>query len=70
MPAISLRHVSKRFTLQQDRARSFQDLFLNAVRRRQRREADTYWALRDVSFDVQARRWALSVPTALARAPA
>ena len=53
MSVIELHHVSKCFSLQHDRARSFQELALAAFRiRRGERRAELFWALRDVSFAV------------------
>ena len=50
-PAIRFEHVSKRFTIRHERARSFQDLL---VRRFHRSDtSEDFWALRDVSFDVE-----------------
>lgn len=55
-PAIRFDHVSKKFDLERARARSLQEL---VVQRRARRQADDggsdklFWALRDVSFDLQ-----------------
>ncbi len=51
-PAIRLDHVSKRFILRPERARSFQDTFISLVRG-QRSRVQEFWALRDVSFEVQ-----------------
>ncbi len=49
---IQFSNVSKRFTLDVSRPRSFQEIF---VRRRVRAQTDNYfWALRDVSFEVEA----------------
>ena len=53
MPAIRVDQVSKRFTLRHDRPRSFQDLFLNLLRLERVRSKERYWALRDVSFEVE-----------------
>jgi lipopolysaccharide transport system ATP-binding protein len=45
-------HVSKQFTLNRQRSRSFQELFLNAIHFKGRSPKETYWALDDVSFEV------------------
>ena len=52
MSAITLRAVSKRFILHHERPRSFQELLLHLVHRRNG-EKETFWALRDVSFNVE-----------------
>lgn len=52
MSIIRFDHVSKRFTLNRQRSRSFQELFLNFVHLRHRPPKETYWALDDVSFEV------------------
>lgn len=55
MSIIEVDRISKRFFLQHDRPRSFQELLLSALRRKnalQRREE--FWALRDISFNVEA----------------
>ena len=49
--AIQFDHVSKKFTLHHERARSFQELALGLVRRNHR-SREEFWALRDVSFVV------------------
>ncbi len=55
MPAILFEQVSKHFTLQHERDRSFQEVAVNLVRRlRQPRRREDFWALRDVSFAVGA----------------
>lgn len=51
--AIRFDKVSKKFTLHPERARSFQELALNLVRRDHRRAPEEFWALRDVSFTVK-----------------
>ncbi|MGH2459743.1 MAG: polysaccharide ABC transporter ATP-binding protein, partial [Chloroflexota bacterium] len=52
MPAvISVENVSKRFVLHHHRARSFQDALVNLVHQRNG-TAEEFWALRDVSFEV------------------
>jgi lipopolysaccharide transport system ATP-binding protein len=53
-PAVRLEAVSKRFTLHHQRMRSFQELWVNALRRGD--AAEEFWALRDVSFEVQPGR--------------
>jgi lipopolysaccharide transport system ATP-binding protein len=53
MPAIRFDRVSKEFTLHHDRPRSFQELFLNLISREQAPRKEKYWALKDVSFEVQ-----------------
>lgn len=54
MPIIQVSHVSKRFRLQADRARSFQELALNRFRKSAVPVAERqFWALRDVSFAVE-----------------
>jgi len=50
-PAIRFANVSKRFTIHHERTRSFQDLLVRRFRRSDTSEA--FWALRDVSFDVE-----------------
>ncbi len=49
--AVRLDNVSKRFTLRPDKARSFQELVTGLWRRR--RPAEEFWALKDISFDVE-----------------
>jgi ABC-type polysaccharide/polyol phosphate transport system ATPase subunit len=51
--AIEFSHVSKHFRLERDKPRAFQDLFISLAQRRRNREAEEFWALKDVSFDVQ-----------------
>jgi len=54
MPAVVFDHVSKRFTLQRERDRSFQELAVNILRRlRGAREKEDFWALRDVCLTVE-----------------
>lgn len=54
MAAVCFEHVSKRFVLQHERDRSFQELTVNLFRRlRRRRRREDFWALRDVSFSVE-----------------
>ena len=52
MAAVVLEGVSKRFTLHHDRPRSFQEVFLSALRRDKRNASEEFWALRDVSFQI------------------
>jgi len=52
MSIIQFENVSKRFTLHRNRPRSFQELFLSFVRH-ERPAAEKYWALRDVSFEIE-----------------
>jgi lipopolysaccharide transport system ATP-binding protein len=54
MTAISFDRVSKRFTLQKERPRSFQELFLNLFRLKGNHARERYWALRDVSFAIES----------------
>ncbi len=51
--AIEFSHVSKFFRLERDKPRAFQDLFISLAQRRLNRKAQEFWALKDVSFDVQ-----------------
>ncbi len=51
--AVEFSHVSKFFRLERDKPRAFQDLFISLAQRRKNRKAKEFWALRDVSFDVQ-----------------
>jgi ABC-type polysaccharide/polyol phosphate transport system ATPase subunit len=53
MTAVRFDHVSKQFTLHLERPRSFQELFLKAIRLRRERSKEKYWVLQDVSFDVK-----------------
>lgn len=52
MPAICFDGVSKRFVIHHERSRSFQELLVNLVHRRNGLQED-FWALRDVSFAVE-----------------
>lgn len=53
-PVVQFTQVSKRFTLHQNRSRSFQEAALNLFRRpRAARSSDeNFWALREVSFEI------------------
>ena len=53
MTAIRFDRVSKQFTLQKERPRSFQELFLNLLRLKGNHSRERYWALRDVSFEIE-----------------
>ncbi|MBN1954767.1 MAG: ABC transporter ATP-binding protein [Anaerolineae bacterium] len=52
--AIRFQNVSKKFILQQERARSFQELVLGLFRGRQDDNREVVWALRDGSFEIEA----------------
>ena len=51
--AIRFDHVSKKYVLNKQRPRSFQEIFVNLFRLRRQR-GESLWVLRDVSFDIQA----------------
>ena len=51
-PLIGLSHISKRFTLRREVSRSFQGAFIRLLKR-QKDTRQRFWALRDVSFEVQ-----------------
>lgn len=53
MAIIQVDRISKRFDLQPNRPRSFQELVLNGFRRGRRARKEEFWALRDVSFAVE-----------------
>ncbi len=53
-PAICFDNVSKRFLLHREKPRSFQELALNLLRLRGKGPREEFWALREVSFEVQA----------------
>jgi ABC-type polysaccharide/polyol phosphate transport system ATPase subunit len=53
MSAIRFDNVSKRFVLHHEKARSFQDLMVSRLRRRNGNSTrEEFWALREVSFEV------------------
>ncbi|MFQ6015352.1 MAG: ABC transporter ATP-binding protein [Anaerolineae bacterium] len=52
MKAIEVRHISKKFTLYHERARSFQDLWLGMFVSADGAKED-FWALKNVSFSVE-----------------
>jgi lipopolysaccharide transport system ATP-binding protein len=54
-PAVRLDRVSKRFTLHHERARSFQELWISFFGRRGS-NSEQFWALQDVSFQVEQGR--------------
>jgi ABC-type polysaccharide/polyol phosphate transport system ATPase subunit len=54
MTLVRFDHISKQFTLHHDRPRSFQELFLNFADRERRPRREKYWALQDVSFEVES----------------
>ena len=49
---IEFRDISKKFTLDYQRSRSLQDVIVNAFRRQPRVRPESFWALRDVCFQV------------------
>lgn len=51
--AIEFSHISKYFRLERDKPRAFQDLFISLAQRRRNRKAQEFWALQDVSFNVE-----------------
>ncbi len=53
MNAVRFDRVSKRFTLHHERPRSFQELFLSLTRLQRRSSKETYWVLREVSFEIE-----------------
>jgi ABC-type polysaccharide/polyol phosphate transport system ATPase subunit len=53
MSTVTFDRVSKQFTLHHERPRSFQELFLNVLHLKRTPTKEKYWALRDVSFEVE-----------------
>jgi lipopolysaccharide transport system ATP-binding protein len=53
MIAVQFDHISKLFTLHHERPRSFEELFLNVLHRQRIRSKERYWALNDVSFEIE-----------------
>src|SRR5579859_5085388 len=51
--AIRLEGVSKKFTIQHERNRSFQEIFVNFLHGRRNSTTEVFWALRDISFDLK-----------------
>jgi lipopolysaccharide transport system ATP-binding protein len=56
MTVIEFQSVSKSFRMDRDKPRAFQELFIALIQRRQREQeaAGVFWALRDVSFRIEA----------------
>ncbi len=54
MSAIALNGVSKKFALHLDRPRSFQEMFLSLVKRNGRNALEEFWALRNVTLNIEA----------------
>jgi ABC-type polysaccharide/polyol phosphate transport system ATPase subunit len=54
MSAITLDRVSKKFELRRDRPRSFQEMFLSLLKRNGQNAREEFWALRDVSLNIEA----------------
>jgi len=46
-------HVSKKFILHRERSRSFQEVFLRVLHPGRKPVREPYWALRDVSFEIE-----------------
>ncbi|MGQ9598986.1 MAG: ABC transporter ATP-binding protein [Anaerolineae bacterium] len=53
MKAITFDRVSKRFTLRRERPRSYQELFVDLLRLKRPSPREEYWALRDISLQVE-----------------
>jgi ABC-type polysaccharide/polyol phosphate transport system ATPase subunit len=53
MSIVQFDHISKQFTLQRNRPRSFQELFLNILRGERTPSREKYMALHDVSFEME-----------------
>lgn len=52
--AVEFSRVSKHFLLHHARPRSFQELLLHSIYRRQTQTSEEFWVLRDVSFQLEA----------------
>lgn len=52
MAVVKFANVSKRYVIHHERARSLQDLFIQKLSRRSRNGTEEFWALRDVSFEM------------------
>jgi ABC-type polysaccharide/polyol phosphate transport system ATPase subunit len=53
MIAVRFDRVSKQFTLHHERPRSFQELFLSAIKLQHRTSKEKYWVLNDISFEIE-----------------
>ncbi|MCX6019440.1 MAG: ABC transporter ATP-binding protein [Chloroflexi bacterium] len=55
MPTIEFQSVSKSFRMDRERPRAFQELFISLLRKQRRATEDDniFWALRDVSFNIE-----------------
>jgi lipopolysaccharide transport system ATP-binding protein len=53
MPAIVVDRVSKRFTMEQDRPRSLQELVVGLLKGNRNGHRETFWAVKDLSFVVE-----------------
>ena len=51
--AIQFESVSKKFLIRRQRPRSFEDMLIHLVRRNADADHEVFWALRDVSFDLE-----------------
>ena len=51
-PVVEFYNVSKQFTLDSQRPRSLQEIFVQLLKRTPKRRTEEFWALRDVSFQV------------------
>jgi len=51
---ISIQSVSKRFRSHEQKGRSFQDVFINLLNKKNESQRDYLWSLHNVSFDVYA----------------
>ena len=50
--AIRFDHVAKKFIMHHERSRSFQELFLNTLLRRNSNNDEEFWSVNDVSFEI------------------
>lgn len=50
--AVKLEQVSKKFTLQHQRSRSWQELVLNFLQGKENKQHEQFWSLREVSFEI------------------
>jgi len=66
---VELAHVSKRYRLSHEKARSFQDVWLGLFKGKRAGEVEEFWALQDVSLHIEpGETLALIGPMAPARA--